>query len=241
MAISILAPKTQIYYPETDGKPMAETLQHILVITYLLSALRDYFRNALDVYVGANNLIYYEEGEPSSVFAPDCYVIFGLDKTPRRVYKLWQEKRVPSVTFEITSHSTWMEDLGNKRVLYAKLGVQEYFIYDVEHADLEPPLQGFRLEQGEYVRIVPDEHGRLVSRELGLTLQEIDGTLRLIHPATNEIVLTPDESYEAAREAEEAAREAEQAAREAEAHTRAVEQENARLRAELEKLRGKQA
>jgi Uma2 family endonuclease len=233
MAIASLEPKTDIYYPETDGKPMAETLQHILVITYLLSALRDFFRNAPDVYVGANNLIYYEEGNPNAFFAPDVYVIFGLDKTPRRVYKLWQEKRAPSVIFEITSHSTWMEDLGNKRVLYAKLGVQEYFLYDLEHTDLDPPLQGFYLERGEYVRIAPDAQGRLESRALGLRLQEIDNTLRLIHPATNEIILTPDENYQAARDAE-------QAARKAEARARALETENARLRAELAKLRGKQ-
>ena len=241
MAIASFETKTEIYYPETDGKPMAETLQHILVITYLLSALRDFFRNAADVYVGANNLIYYKEGDVSASFAPDCYVIFGLDKTPRRVYKLWQEQRAPSVIFEITSQSTWMDDLGNKRVLYARLGVQEYFIYDVEHAELEPSLQGFRLEHGEYARIAPDAQGRLVSRELGLALQEIDDTLRLIHLDTYQIVLTPDENYQAAREAEELAREAEEQAREAEAHARAAELENERLRAEIEKLRGKQA
>ncbi len=156
MGIAPTLVRQEIHYPESDGQPMAETLLHIYVISYLLAALTDYFRLLPDVYVGANNLIYYEEGEPSSSFAPDVYLIRGLDKTPRRVYRLWIEKRIPSVIFEITSRKTWMDDLGSKRVLYAKLGVQEYFIYDVEGQELDPVLQGFRLAGRDYVSIEPD-------------------------------------------------------------------------------------
>jgi Uma2 family endonuclease len=226
MTIVPFPPQTDVYYPESDGKPMAETLKHILVITYLLDALMNWFRDRADMYVGANNLIYDKEGFPKSSFAPDVYLIPGLDKTPRRILKLWEIKRAPAVIFEITSRATYREDLGEKLERYADLGVREYFVYDVEHEELDPPLQGFQLVKGEYEPILPDLYGKLYSHEMQLALQEIQGTLRLVNPQTDGILKTYSEYDDAAREADE--------------RVQQVEQENARLRAELEKLRGKQ-
>ncbi len=39
----------QVHYPETDGKPMAETDVHSDVLIYLRGALKDYFRYAQKV------------------------------------------------------------------------------------------------------------------------------------------------------------------------------------------------
>ncbi len=226
MTIVPFPPQTQIHYPESDGKPMAETMKHILVITYLLDVLMAWFKDRADMYVGGNNMIYYAEGFPKLSFAPDVYLIPGLDKTPRRIIKLWEEKSAPSVIFEITSRATWEVDLGDKMELYAQIGVREYFVYDVEHEELDPPLRGFRLIGDKYERLHANEDGEIFSQEMQLALQEIDWTLRLINPQTREILKNYAESDEALREAEEQARE--------------LEQENALLRAELEKLRGKQ-
>lgn len=219
-------PQTKIHYPESDGKPMAETMKHVLVITYLLDVLMAWFKDRADMYVGGNNMIYYAEGFPKLSFAPDVYLIPGLDKTPRHIIKLWEEKSAPSVIFEITSRATWEIDLGDKMELYAQIGVREYFVYDVGHEELDPPLRGFRLVDGKYERLRSNEDGELYSEEMNLALQEIDGTLRLVNPQTREVLKNYSENDEALREAEERALEA--------------EQENARLRAELEKLRGKQ-
>lgn len=225
MTIVPFPPQTQIHYPESDGKPMAETMNHILVITYLLDVLMAWFKDRADMYVGGNNMIYFAEGFPKLSFAPDVYLIPGLDKTPRRIIKLWEEKNAPSVIFEITSRATWEVDLGDKMDLYAQIGVREYFVYDVEHEELDPPLRGFRLVNNQYERLHANEDGEIYSEEMRLVLQEIDGTLRLINPQTREILKTYAESDAALREAEETARE--------------LESENARLRAELEKLRDK--
>jgi len=241
MNIVAFPPQTQVEYPTSDGKPMAETMKHILVITYLLDALMAWFRDRSDMYVGANNLIYYLEGFPKKFFAPDVYLIPGLDKTPRRVLKLWETKRAPAVIFEITSRETWKDDIGAKMDLYAELGVREYFVYDVEHEELEPPLVGYRLVEDAYVLMPPDENGKLYSAEMQLELQEVDGALRLINPRTGEMLQTYAESQAARAEAEELVRDAEELARIAQERTRAVEAENARLRAEIETLRGKQA
>jgi len=233
--------KEEVLYPETDGKPMAETDVHADVLIYLREALKDYFRDKPDVYVAGNLLLYYEEGNPAASVAPDVFVVKGIPKQERRIYKLWEEGKAPDVIIEITSQSTRLEDVGTKRALYALLGVPEYFLYDPLGEYLEPPLQGYRLVEGEYQRLEPTDEGALYSRELGLELRLEDGRLRLVDPATGERLLTPAEAQEA-RRAEAAARQAEAAARRAEAAARrAAEERAAQLEAELERLRAELA
>jgi Uma2 family endonuclease len=227
-----------IHYPETDGKPMAETDVHIDVLIYLREALRDHFRDAPQVYVAGNMLFYYEEGNPAACVTPDVFVVQGVAKGERRTYRLWEEGQPPAVVFEITSRGTRLEDLGTKRALYAMLGVREYFLYDPLGEYLQPPLQGYRLAEGEYQRMPRGGGGELASQELGLELRVEGGRLRLVNPATGARLLTPAEA-QAAWRAEAAARQAETAALQAEtAARRAAEAEVERLRAELERRRG---
>jgi Uma2 family endonuclease len=208
-------------YPETDGKPMAETDRHRDEMVDAIETLKHRFRSAPDVYVAGNVLVYYEEGDPTQRFAPDVFVVFGVPKRRRRVYRLWEEKRPPAFVLEVTSRSTRLEDRGNKRELCAELGVRDYFLFDPEGEYLKPPLQGFRLVRGRYEPIAPDADKRLTSEALGLLLTIDGGSLRFIDPATGEPLLHVQEHI--ARAEHEAAR------------ADAAEAEIARLRALLEK------
>ena len=235
---------TQIVYPETDGKPMGETDVHIDALIYLREALKDYFREAPQVYVAGNMLFYYEEGDPAACVAPDVFVVQGVAKHERRIYKLWEEGQPPAVVFEITSRSTRLEDLGTKRALYAMLGVMEYFLYDPLGEYLRPPLQGYRLQEGEYQRIQPAGQETLASQVLGLELRLEDGRLRVVHPTTYERLLTPAEAQMARRAAEERASQEAAARQAAEEHLaqeaaarQAVEERLAQAEAELQRLR----
>jgi Uma2 family endonuclease len=240
---------------------LGETDVHRREIAQIIEMLTLFFQSAPDIYVSGNLMFYYEKGKPSAVTSPDVFVVKGVPKGLRRTYKLWEEQQPPAVIFEITSRSTRLEDKGNKRVLYAMMGVHEYFMFDPLEEYLKPPLQGFRLMGEEYILIEPDADGALVSQELGLRMIRENSLLRLIDIATGQSLLRPAE-IEAARRAEAQARaEAEAQARteaqarveaqaqthaeaqaraEAEARTRAAEDEVARLRAELARLRGEQ-
>ena len=221
---AITPAQKRIHYPEADGRPMAEMDVHIDALIYLREALRDHFRDAPQVYVAGNMLLYYEEGNPAASVAPDVFVVQGVAKGERRTYRLWEEGQPPTVVFEITSRGSRLEDLGTMRAVYAMLGVQEYFLYDPLGEYLRPPLQGYGLQEGEYQRIPPRAEGGLTSQALDLDLRLEDGRLRLVNPATGERLLTPAEA-QAAHRAEAAAR-------------RAAEAELERLRAELARLRG---
>lgn len=217
-----------IDYPESDGKPMAETDVHINILIYLREALRDHFRDDPQVYVASNLFLYYEEGDPHQVVAPDVFVVKGVPKGDRRTYKLWEEEdKGPQVVFEVTLRRTRKEDLGPKKGTYEMLGVREYFLFDPLAEYLQPPLVGYWLEEGGYRREAGE---RLVSEVLGLELRVEGGRLWLYDLETGEKLLSPLEAQAARREAEA------RAEREATAR-REAEEELARLRAEIARRR----
>ncbi|HEY4564400.1 MAG TPA: Uma2 family endonuclease, partial [Thermoanaerobaculia bacterium] len=169
-----------VYYPESDGQPMAETDLHRDEMYDLIHALRRRYRDVPDVYVTGNLFFYYVKGNPRSVVAPDVFLVYGVAKRKRRTYKLWEEGRVPSLVIELTSDSTKDEDLSKKKVCYESLGVEEYFLHDPFGDYLTPTLQGFRLVNGRYRPIDPEPDGSLRSLTTGLLLQ-VEGTrLRLV-------------------------------------------------------------
>lgn len=252
MIVSPAPPKGEIQYPESDGKPLAETPVHIEALIALRFALMTHFRERADVYVGANMFLYYLEGDAREVVAPDVFVVLGVPKRVRRTYKVWEEGRAPTVVFEITSDSTRREDLRTKRGLYEDLGVQEYFLFDPLSDYLKTQLKGFRLVEGSYA---PMDGATLKSEALGLEFRADGEHLRVRDPARGVDLLYPDEeetarqvaeeralleTLRAEREALRAQSEAERAEREAAAR-QAAESEVARLRAELERLRGEKS
>ncbi len=225
----------QIVYPSRDGKPLAETQIHMMAIIDTLEVLKDHFSARPNVYVGANLLQYYEEGNPRKRVAPDVFVVFDVPKLPYRDnFLVWKEGKAPDFVVEITSRLTRPEDLKTKWVIYRDiLRVSEYFLFDPRADYLDPPLQGYELVAGEYVPIDPIA-GQLPSAVLGLCLER-DGTkLRLLDPASFRRLPTRLEACEAAEHrAEEARRRAEAA----EAAQQRLAEENGRLRREIESLR----
>jgi len=187
---------TEIYYPESDGKPVGETGFHIAALFHLWQALRFHYRNTPNVYVAGDLLFYYEEGNPAQFKVPDVFVVKGIPKHDRRIYQLWKEKRSPCAIFEITSRGTRSEDVGSKRTLYEMLGVQEYYLFDPLEEYLRPRLQGYVLVAGIYQPLKPSNDGSLLSRELGLVLRPEGTLLRAVDPATGEPLPTLDEAVD---------------------------------------------
>ena len=177
-----------VEYPDSDGQPVAETDFQRKPLWYANDVLARRYCDRDDVYVSANLFVYYEEGNPSAVVAPDVFVVLGAPSRDRRSYKLWEEPKAPDFVLEITSRSTQGADGGSKRRVYARLGVREYWRYDPTGDYLDPPLRGERLAGGRYVRLplVTRGEGSVVGRSevLGLDVAVVGGSLRLRDPAT---------------------------------------------------------
>jgi Uma2 family endonuclease len=211
-----------IEYPESDGRPFAESDWHrecmIRVIRLLMRRYRDQ-----RVYVTGNLLLYYEEGNPARFVVPDAMIVKDCDPRLRCTFKLWEENRIPCAVFETTSLDTEVEDSSFKPKVYNELGIPEYFLFDPLAEYLRPPLQGYRLEDNRYVRIEPDASGRFLCNELGLWLGLEDGELVMYDCESGLRLLTEVEEERAGHEAERGARQA-------------AEAENKRLRARLKEL-----
>ena len=197
-----------IHYPSSDGRPMAENDAQRSAIMYGIGALARHFRDRPDVYVSGDLLIYYEEGNPRVSIAPDVFVVFGVEKRQRLNYKLWEERHAPAFVLEVASPSTWRDDLGRKRSVYARLGVREYCRYDPAGEHLPARLEGERLTPSGYVRqpalTALDGTLTLPSETLGLELRAAPGReLRLRDPATGDDLRSHDEEAEGRLAAEE--------------------------------------
>lgn len=222
-----------VYYPESDGQPMAETDLHREVMTDLINGLKRRYAHTPDVYISGNLFFYDIQGNPRSSFSPDVFLVKGVPPGRRRVVKLWEEGRVPCLVFEITSDSTHRED-DSKKERYQRLGVEELVLFDPLGDYLDPQLQGYRLDNGAYRPIKPNPDGSLTSQTTGLLLRVEGEKLRLVDAVSGDKLLWDDEVGDRLHELEERTSHAEaRAAREAEAR-RAAESEIARLRRELE-------
>jgi Uma2 family endonuclease len=192
----------EVEYPETDGKPMAETDIHLEWMIRIRDVLKWRYRNRR-VYVGANLLIYFLKGNPRKSVAPDAFVVKDCDPDRRRTFKIWVERRIPSTVFEVTSNATREEDELEKPAKYAQAGVKEMFLFDPTGDYVDPPLQGFRFDNGIKLPITPDATGALESKELGLLLRLEDGELVFYDAKTGDRLLTEAEAEHTARVAAE--------------------------------------
>ncbi|WP_089940389.1 Uma2 family endonuclease [Candidatus Entotheonella palauensis] len=205
-------------------------------LMYAVEALRIHFQDRSDVYVSGNLFIYYEQGNPQAVVAPDVFAVFGASKQDRMTYRLWEEPTAPQWVIEITSRSTRGEDQRTKRALYAQLGVQEYWQYDPTGDYLDPQLQGFRLEGGSYEPItdelLPDGVRALYSEVLGLDIRLEGGRMYFYDVERGEKLLTHEEAEQERRMGEERIRQEAEARQAAEAQL--AEEAEARQAAEAQ-------
>ena len=223
----ITLPPAAIEYPSGDGKPMAENDAQLLAMLYAIGALRVHYRDRSDVYVSGDLLMYYEKGNPRMSVAPDVFVVFGVEDRMRQRYLVWKEGKAPDFVLEVASKSTWREDLGPKRDLYARLGVKEYWQYDPTGEYFTPVLQGLRLAGDAYVHQLavtsPDGALTLTSETLGLELRAQNGEMRFRDPVTGQALLSQYEEHVARREEAVARRAAEVRAEAAEARLAELE------------------
>lgn len=186
-----IAEKTEIFYPSADGKPVAETYDHLYAILTTLEVLKQYLKGR-QATVLSNQFLYYSQGFPKLKTAPDVMVIFDVQPGGRDNYKIWDEGQIPVVIFEMTSKSTQAEDQTFKKTVYEQLGVKEYWLFDPKGEWIEAQLQGYRL-RGEKYELITDS--RCEPLELRLAIEgKLIGFYR---EDTGEKLLIPDELREA--------------------------------------------
>ncbi len=177
MTLPPAPPTPPIFYPETDGKPMAEnTLQFRWIVT-LEGGLDFLYMAEPNVFVAGDLLWYPVEGRADICQAPDTMVAFGRPKGHRGSYKQWEEADIaPQVVFEVRSPGNTNPEMAHKFDFYEKYGVEEYYIYDPDRGK----LSGW-LRKGDRLTPIASMQG-WVSPRLGIRFEMVDGELEVYGP-----------------------------------------------------------
>lgn len=216
--------QSDIIYPESDGKPMADNTKQFKWIVTIKENLELLFSQDANVFIAGDLLWYPVEGEPKICQAPDAMVVFGRPKGDRGSYKQWEEDNLaPQVVFEILSPNNRVKEMTKKLLFYQQYGVEEYYIYDPD--DIE--FTGL-LRSGENLDVIEEING-WVSPRLQIRFELTENTLQIYHPDGQRFLTF----LEMEQRAIEARQQAEQAQQQAEQERLRAEQAEIRLR-ELE-------
>lgn len=226
----------KIFYEEPD--PEDRVLQ-FPALYRVIGILYEMYKDRPDVFATGGGFIFYDASNGNRRIAPDFLIVFDVDAVYIQEtlpnYLIWEIGKPPHFVMEVASPSTATNDLGRKRELYERLGVQEYWRFDHKGGELYgQPLAGDRLVDGVYqpYEIHADEDGSLrgYSELLGLVFYWDGYEFDVLDPETG-MTMHKITVAEARTEAAEARTEAaETRAEAAEARERALLEENARLR-----------
>ena len=234
-------------------EPPEDGLVEDAVITLIKAILvARYASDPTTLVLGPVTFLIYDSDTPGSLIAPDCYVMFGVDADfildYRQSYRIEEWGVIPAFALEVASPSTARRDLTEKRELYARIGIQEYWRLDKFRENYGESLVGERLVDGEYVRfdLHTEPNGDIWSRSevLGVDFYHRAeggiGMFFLRDSETGEWLNDLSDEIEARQAAEAQAQAAEAQAQAAEARAQEAEARNRELQAELDRLRQQQ-
>jgi Uma2 family endonuclease len=142
-----------IFYPESDGKPIADNTKQFRWILTIQQNIDWLYANDAQVFVAGDLFWYPVKGQNKIVAAPDTMVVFGRPKgespeatqSERGSYKQWLEGDIaPQVVFEILSPCNSRIEMSKKLLFYSLYDVEEYYVYDPDTNDLEIWIRGDR-------------------------------------------------------------------------------------------------
>lgn len=120
--------------------------------------LRDYLSSRPDVFLDTGGFVFYDTSNLNRRVRPDLYIAFGV--IPSEIYArngfvIEEVGKPPDFILEVGSPSTHEVDTERKPILYARLGVGEYWRFDPREGEYYGySLAGDILSDGEY-RPVP--------------------------------------------------------------------------------------
>ena len=209
-------------------EPPEDAMQQASLILQVMSILWGRYERDGTALVSEQTNVIYDSAVPGSVIVPDGYVVFDvpapLIEAERRSYRIDEWGKPPDFVLEVASESTARRDLTDKREIYARMGVREYWRLD-RHGYYGEPLVGERLVDGEYVRVElhAEPNGYVWSRSEVLSVDfyhrvEDGASVFLLRDSvTGERLKTPGEEVLARQAAEAHAQEEAYSRQEAEA------------------------
>jgi Uma2 family endonuclease len=171
-------------------------------------------RYAADSQTGVfSDLIVKWDIEDLDDHCPDVFVAFGIrnKEQNRTEFVVTKEGVRPDLIIEVVSPRYRKADRQTKVKEYAQARVQEYVIIDrrTQRGQVIDEVLGYRLVEGQYLPLTPDDEGRICCETVGLLIGLVDGKILMVDAETGERLLTSVELEQKVTEAEARAIEAE--------------------------------
>ena len=228
-----------IFYEEPE--PVEDGMRQYFPIHRIAHLLLERYEDRPDVFISGGVFVSYDITDGNRRVGPDLLIAFDVNAAGIREglpnFWIWETGKVPDFVLEVASPSTAEHDLGWKRELYQRLGIQEYWRLDPTGGNLYGrALVGERLVDGKYEEYPPERRSDGSERSYSELLEVVfywDGVQEfdVLDPATGVTIdkRTAAEAQatlvEAELRLEREARIAEQAARiAAEARVRELEE-----------------
>lgn len=199
-------------YPSSSDVPVGENTFHSSAVISLRNALEHHFSNSPDVFVSGRLAIWLEDGNEADVMRPDVIVALDTLRGERQSYYVWVEGKPPDFACDVLSGGIGDSWRWNNWKLAQGMGVREYVAYDPGYNGSACRMKMYRLEDSEYVEVVPNERGEFESPILGLGIQPDGDRLRVRDLASGKSIPSMSElsrelqSEQRARRAEARAR-----------------------------------
>jgi len=190
---------------EATEECLPEGRLHYDAVCLTQGTLRTHFGAAgRKIYIAANAPVYYP-GE--RMFSPDVMAVLDVEDDPRDSWSVLVEGKGLDLCIEIAWLGWKAKDTMRHVERYARLGIQEYFVFDMRKS----VLKGYRLTgtSRSYTQLFPNE-GRFWSSVLdldlvveGKQLRFLDGQEAVLH-ADERVVQSNAVAARALKQAQEA-------------------------------------
>jgi hypothetical protein len=205
-----------LLYPEEEDHVVYEPV-HTRDFKYCSDALETFYHDDPSVVVLSDNRVDFGTVGVRPL-GPDILVLFDVREWLRNAtYQLAVDGGRPVLVVEIASPGTYNNDVGIKRELYHRVGVQHYVIVDRGPRNEAPArLIGYERTRRGWRTMRPDAQGRLTLAPVPLLIGIEDDRPWLYDAATGERLPDHTEAVLKAREGEKARKKAEARAKRAE-------------------------
>lgn len=231
---------------EHEGDILATTDDHAQITYGACAELKIFARRTGCAWLvrGETQILYPRSTGTIGSFYPDVLVAHDVELPGTDPYRILQVGRSPELVMEVLSKETAKNDLGDKRVAYAQMGVREYVTFDPRPRKKLSLVAHRLLGRGQYVLLDLHPRGGFWLETIGLRVvaEPPDratgrGPRLRFFTADEQPLLHVEEEAETRLAAQEAHERAEQERLAEQRARRHAERERAALAAENERLR----
>lgn len=229
--LPVIATDLPVLFEDEGQENMGDTPLHTRSLDILGMGVANHLSGQPLVKVFRDMNLYYNPIHPWAYVSPDLMVLRTPQPLPDdlRTYRVGPQSPAPVLTVEVLSRRSFQQqDLSNKPVIYADLGVAEYILVDTSGEFLPQRLLMKRLVDAQAWRDEQDPDGGITSLLGFRVIFDTDGELRVVDRATGRRYLRPDEAETAAEALAQAIVERENHA----ATIRQLQEELARLKSQ---------